>query len=427
MRPSVRGALKSMIIGAFAPALLTGCMFQDLKEELKRFDNTFGIVGKIAPDRVHSQGNVLVILYEVANDEARVLRYVFPEDNGYYSFLAPGGTYHVGAFEDANENLKHDPGEYAGMFGVPDEIILTEDRFRDGISRTAVDVDITLAPAASFGEKLPSSVAAAAVGESLFKVGALARLDDPIFDYEHGGDGYWKPLSFLKQFGVGVYFLEPYDPQRIPVLFVHGATGSPRGWKDLAESLDKTRYQTWLYYYPSGVRLDIVANTLDDILGVLHEQYGFTRLAVTAHSMGGLVSRAALLRSRFDSRRDYTTALLAMSTPWGGMKMAQKGVEQAPVAIPSWHDVAPGSDFIRSIYSRRLAPDVTFALFFSLKGDCAVFMANNDGTVELASQLDYRAQSDAAEIFGFNEDHMSILSAPEVIKKYNETLGRVFR
>jgi ferredoxin-thioredoxin reductase catalytic subunit len=31
-----------------------------------------------------------------------------------------------------------------------------------------------------------------------------------------------------------------------------------------------------------------------------------------------------------------------------------------------------------------------FISFFSHKGDCSLFMANNDGTVELASELDYR-------------------------------------
>jgi hypothetical protein len=41
----------------------------------------------------------------------------------------------------------------------------------------------------------------------------------------------------------------------------------------------------------------------------------------------------------------------------------------------------------------------TIAFFFGFKGDCSMFMANNDGSVELQSELDYRAQKEAAAIF----------------------------
>ena len=56
--------------------------------------------------------------------------------------------------------------------------------------------------------------------------------------------------------------------------------------------------------------------------------------------------------------------------------------------------------------------------FLGFKGDCSLFMANNDGTVELESELDYRAQTDADEVVGLNEDHMSILQSKEFLKNY---------
>ena len=54
-------------------------------------------------------------------------------------------------------------------------------------------------------------------------------------------------------------------------------------------------------------------------------------------------------------------------------------------------------------------------------------MGNNDGTVELASVLDSRAQTDADTITGFDEDHISILSSQEVIAHYYQILNSLAR
>lgn len=256
----------------------------------------------------------------------------------------------------------------------------------------------------------------------VFKLGTIATLDDAMFDQANGSTGYWKPLTFIKQFGFGIYFLEPYDPTRIPVLFVHGATGTPAGWQEMVDGLDKDRYQPWFYYYPSGIRLDVAAKILQGLIQTLHTKHGFDSLYVTAHSMGGLVSRAAILANHDHAGQACIKLFVSLSTPWGGVRMAKKGAEKAPTAIPSWHDVAPDSEFIRAIYSQSLPPEVAFHLFFSHKGNCRLFMENNDGTVELESELDYRAQADAVRIYGFNEDHGSILSSRVTIERYRKVL-----
>ena len=56
-----------------------------------------------------------------------------------------------------------------------------------------------------------------------------------------------------------------FDPDKIPVLFVHGIGGTPLDWKYLAKGLDRHRFQPWFYYYPSGLRLNLVS-------GLLHEK-----------------------------------------------------------------------------------------------------------------------------------------------------------
>jgi pimeloyl-ACP methyl ester carboxylesterase len=261
-----------------------------------------------------------------------------------------------------------------------------------------------------------------ASAKPIAKFGQITTLDDKIFHQENGSTGYWKPLTFLRDFGVGIYFIEPYSADKVPILFVHGANGTPIGWKKIVAQIDRTRYQPWFYYYPSGFRLGDISRALNIILTRLHDTYQFNALYITAHSMGGLVSRSYIMKNEFENHRNYVKLFVSISTPWNGHNTAAKGAKQAPVAIPSWHDMAPESEFIRTIYKRELPAGVKFYLFFSFRGNCSLFMKNNDGTVELESELDYRAQKDAHRIFGFNEDHDSILSSQKVIGQYNQIL-----
>ena len=53
-------------------------------------------------------------------------------------------------------------------------------------------------------------------------------------------------------------------------------------------------------------------------------------------------------------------------------------------------------------------------------------MANNDGSVELLSQLDVRAQEDAVLVRGLNEGHMSILESPKAQEYLRHALGSNF-
>jgi hypothetical protein len=50
-------------------------------------------------------------------------------------------------------------------------------------------------------------------------------------------------------------------------------------------------------------------------------------------------------------------------------------------------------------------------------------LANNDGTVELSSELDIRAQAEAERLFGYDEDHSSILNSEEVLLQINRLMS----
>ncbi len=91
--------------------------------------------------------------------------------------------------------------------------------------------------------------------------------------------------------GPGLFLLEPYDPNKIPVLFVHGINGTPLDWRTIIESLDRRRFQPWILAYASGLPLEANAKYMIEAVTQLRFKYGFESLFLVAHSMGGLVSQ----------------------------------------------------------------------------------------------------------------------------------------
>lgn len=101
----------------------------------------------------------------------------------------------------------------------------------------------------------------------------------------------------------GLYMMEPFDPQKIPVVMVHGLWSSPMTWMEMYNDLRalpeiRERYQFWFYLYPTGqpfwisaaqFRADL-ANALDTLDA--REQYpALRKMVLVGHSMGGLVSK----------------------------------------------------------------------------------------------------------------------------------------
>jgi pimeloyl-ACP methyl ester carboxylesterase len=79
-------------------------------------------------------------------------------------------------------------------------------------------------------------------------------------------------------------------------------------------------------------------------------RHRFDELAFVAHSMGGLVSRGAILKYSEETQRDDVRLFVSISVPWGGDK---RGVtaQAAPIEVPeSFKDLNP--------------PVTTFAGFF---------------------------------------------------------------
>src|SRR6185503_4249110 len=160
--------------------------------------------------------------------------------------------------------------------------------------------------------------------------GKVTTLSDPRFDAENVRAGLRAPYDFIRNIGPGIYFLEKYDPSRIPILFVHGIDGGPDNFKYLIERLDRQRFQAWVDYYPSGARLALIADHLAQTVLQVERHYRVSELIVVAHSMGGLVARGFLLRHEPD--RLNVPLFISLSTPWSGHSAAQIGLDLSPAA-----------------------------------------------------------------------------------------------
>src|SRR5262249_37451897 len=148
----------------------------------------------------------------------------------------------------------------------------------------------------------------------------------------------------------GLYLLEPYDPKKIPVLFVHGIGGTPQEFRTLIAALDHTRFQPWVFYYQSGSRLDVVATMLTQLFVRLRTRLGFERAVGIAHSMGGLVTRAFILPDFETNATHVVRTYVTISSPLGGMPSAGWGVKTSPVVVRSWEGLAPGSAFLDGLF-----------------------------------------------------------------------------
>lgn len=390
-----------------------GCTLIKLKKDVNSGLQSTVIVGRIYAN--FSENGPIIVAACSTSEEKEIAHYTVLHDSGEYELMVGQGNYHVFAYWDKNSNLIYESGEQAGQYGEPKLVVAPA-------VGVVYDIDIVI-PKEGRNIVIPhGSIISSVKPHKLYsrQAGNITNLDDERFTEEYGAKGFWEPYAFFKQFGGNIYFLEEYDPEKIPVLFIHGASGTPKGWQYFVNHIDRTRFQPWFFYYPTGLRVDSMAYLLLWKLVNLETKYQFNKMYITAHSIGGLVARSFIVN--YGSQFPYVKLFVSLATPWGGDPMAEYGVKQSPAVIPSWIDMQPEGDFIESLYRKRLPESVSFYLLYGYRGSRNPFRSNNDSTIALSSLLDYRPQSDADMIYAFDEDHASIISSEKVVAQYNAIL-----
>lgn len=112
------------------------------------------------------------------------------------------------------------------------------------------------------------------------------------------------PLKHLHR--MGLYQFQPYDPDKIPVVLVHGLMSRPETWRELVNDLladpaIRRNYQFWVYLYPTGLpvwksaaglrsELDRFNAALAPRARTAEQRARLRGKVLVGHSMGGLVS-----------------------------------------------------------------------------------------------------------------------------------------
>ncbi len=105
----------------------------------------------------------------------------------------------------------------------------------------------------------------------------------------------------------GLLYVRPFEPDKIPVVMVHGLLSTPLAWIPMVNELLRdpdiqAHYQFALYLYPTGMPVPIAAAGLRDALLAYRGQFptesaAGDRMVLLGHSMGGLLSHAVAVRS----------------------------------------------------------------------------------------------------------------------------------
>ena len=147
-------------------------------------------------------------------------------------------------------------------------------------------------------------------------------------------------------------------------------------------------------------------------------------MVIAAYSQGGLVVREALNICGIQGQENVPQLFISFCTPYGGVDMAATAVAHSPVIVPSWIDMASGSDYINKLHKRELPPELKFHLLFAFGSSHLLRLGpNDDGAVSLKSQLEPDAQKEAVRMRGFNETHDEILRNKEVLEEFNSILA----
>jgi hypothetical protein len=165
------------------------------------------------------------------------------------------------------------------------------------------------------------------------------------------------PLEHLSR--SGLYQFQPYDPTKIPVVFVHGLISRPEAWKQALNELQadpeiRRHYQFWFYIYPTGLpvwksaallraELDRFNAALTPRLCSAAERSRLNRKILIGHSMGGLLVSLQIREGGRPLIRQFT----------------EKEIDQLPISLA-------GQQRLRALVEFSPRTDVSRVVFIAV-------------------------------------------------------------
>jgi hypothetical protein len=383
---------------------LSGCIGFKVREQNAKLGALCEFEGTVSDGDLPLENGrpIIVLLVREDGEKPHVAASNVLYRPGPYHFYANEGRYSVFAFGDLNSNLRVDEGEPRATY--PRQLLLQEGKLH-------ASIDLTLG-----NDQKPPRF------EWAPKYDELITIADDRLRERMGRKGHWAPGEFrLEVPDDRLFLMEPFDPNKLPVVFVPGIGGTPDDLKHVIASMDHDRYQVWLFWYASGMRMSLAAQSLKSVLDEYRVLHDFSNVVVVSQCVGGMVARDAVVQLQDRDHRFTVAGLVTFSTPWSGHEKAASGTSISPMTVPVWYDMKEGSEFQKTAIATPL-PSVPHYMFFSYGQGSDV---GDDGTVALNSELELTMQRRAAEVIGFGVDHMGMVEKPEPLEHFNEVLGRV--
>jgi len=107
----------------------------------------------------------------------------------------------------------------------------------------------------------------------------------------------------------GLFLLQPYDPDKSPLIMVHGLVSSPATWREMtnavwADAALRTRFQIWHYMYPTSTPPLTAGRHLREALRATlaeldpeQDDHASHDVVLLGHSLGGLLCKAQVVNS----------------------------------------------------------------------------------------------------------------------------------
>jgi pimeloyl-ACP methyl ester carboxylesterase len=374
----------------------TGCSFLEAKKQVCLLDNIGSVKGTVIVTSPQ-KGQVVVLRFTDENGIPVLQRSIVIPQNNEYELPAIIGKHYVAAYIDVNGDGQYQAEEHGNYYGEPTPVEIMEK------SEIMLDPITISGPVPTPFSELKPVDGRLAVWEN---IGELISMDDPRLTRKNYVMGLWKPFSFLKLAEGGLFFLEKYEGGKIPVILIHGALGGPTDWKPIIDSIDRKQFQPWVFYYPSGLRLDSISDYLLHAVTILEKRYSFEQFFIIGHSMGGLVTRSFVKKyvELAPANIDKLRLVMTVNSPMAGIPAAASGVKYSPIVVPSWCDIEPESQFLQKINAWNWPGEIPYHLVISyVPGE------SGDGVVPLQSQAQLKLQSEATRVYVFNNEHSGVI------------------
>jgi pimeloyl-ACP methyl ester carboxylesterase len=416
--PSPTHGITRGLLGLIIALFFAGCgNFSRLAADIMESAGTLRLVsGSLQAPACERCELIVAVLGDERGDAIHNYR-VF-EHPGNFRIAALNTSRYLFAFQDLNRDFTYQDNEPGAWFDLAGR-----DIDRNSVADIVLEIG---APLVRPGPRVAGlfELRGTGLGHIDILLGKVTTIDDPRFDKEAAERGMWEPLGYMKTGHAGIFLLEPFDPFRIPVLFVHGINGTPQNFRALIDSLDRSRFQVWVINYPSGFDLRALGDGLLGVLAELRLRYDFQRMHIVAHSMGGLLIREYLSECSRARACDYVDKVISVATPYAGIENMSLYLDLATVVMPVWRNLLPDGPFLSMLFNDPLPPGASLHIAFAYLSDRSPTGKPGDGVVSLKTQLRDDAQREASSLRGFNEDHVSVLTSKELQAYVNAVLSR---